>query len=257
MTEQEKAAETCVRIKPRARKSIHKVILEWFEKQQRGKVLDAPAGYGHLSLRLKQMGYDVTAGEIEPEIFAVQELPCIYTNLNRHIDAPDDAFDYVCCVDGLEHMTDPYEAVKEFARVLKPGGVGVFSIPNYTNIERRFKFLLRGYFTKPVSYERYLNEGANLFNFHNSPITITILEFMFTINGLEIVEIRQNAPKFKQYLLLPFVALLWIGTLFSSRRSRKKHRTDLTLNKRIILGGNNLIVITRKSARSPGHFESL
>jgi ubiquinone/menaquinone biosynthesis C-methylase UbiE len=122
MTEQEKAAETCARIKPKARKSIHKAILQWFQTQQRGKVLDAPAGYGHLSLKLKEMGYDVTAGEIEPEIFAVQDVRCIYTNLNTYIDAPDNAFDYVCCVDGLERMTDPYESVQEFVRVLKPGG---------------------------------------------------------------------------------------------------------------------------------------
>jgi hypothetical protein len=78
---------------------------------------------------------------------------------------------------------------------------------------------------------------------------------MFTINGLEIVQIRENAPKFKQYLLLPFVALPWIGTVFSSDKSRKRHRTDLTLDRRIILGGNNLIIITRKSAPSPHRVE--
>lgn len=144
-----------IEIKPKARKSIHKVLLEWFDGQERGTVLDAPAGYGHLSLRLKEKGYKVTPGEIEPEIFAVPDLKCIYTDLNRHIDAPDNTFDYTCCIDGLEHMTDPYRAVREFARVLKPGGYGVFSIPNYTNIERRLKFLFRGYFTKPVSYERF------------------------------------------------------------------------------------------------------
>ena len=237
-------------IKPKARESIHKVVLEWFEKQKRGSVLDAPAGYGHLSMRLKEMGYEVTSGEIEPEIFAVSGLKCIYTNLNRHIDAPDGTFDYICCIDGLEHMTDPYQAVKEFARVLKPGGYGVFSIPNYTNIERRLKFLLRGYFTKPVSYDRFQNEGANLYNFHNSPITITILEFMLKINNLDIVEIKENAPKLKQYLLLPFVLLMWVINLFSPQKSRKKHRTDLTLNKSIILGGNNLIIITGKGVSS-------
>lgn len=235
---------TCV--KPRARKSIHEVLLEWFDGQERGTVLDAPAGYGHLSLRLKEKGYEVTSGEIEPEIFAVPDIKCIYVDLNREIKAPDNTFDYVCCVDGLEHMTDPYQAVKEFARVLKPEGVGVFSIPNYTNIERRLKFLLKGYFTKPISYERYLNEGANLFNFHNSPVTITILEFMLKINKLDIIEIKENAPKLKQYLLVPVVGVFWLINLFRSKKQKHKHRVDLTLNRRIILGGNNLIIITRK-----------
>lgn len=235
---------TCV--KPKARSSIHKAILDWFETQRRGLVLDAPAGYGHLSLKLKQKNFDVVAGEIEPEIFAVPDMKCIYVDLNSQIKAPDNTFDYVCCVDGLEHMTNPYQAVKELTRVLKPGGHAVFSIPNYTNLERRLKFLFRGYFTKPVSHERFEREGANLYNFHNSIVTITILEFMFKINNLDIVEIRENAPKVKQYLLLPFVMLLWLAELFQTAESKKKHRTDLTLKKRVILGGNNLIIITRK-----------
>ena len=73
-----------------------------------------------------------------------------------------------------------------------------------------------------------------------------ILEFMFKINRLDIVKIKKNAPKVKQYFFLPFVALMWAVDLFRLGESKKRHRTDLTLNKNIILGGNNLIVITRK-----------
>src|SRR5208337_4501439 len=110
-----------------------------------------------------------------------QGIECAYTDLNRKIDAADNSFDYVCCVDGLEHMTDPYRAVEEFARVLKVGGIGVFTIPNYSNIEKRLKYLLNGYLTKPKTADDYRREGSNLFNFHNSPLTITILDFMFAI----------------------------------------------------------------------------
>ena len=81
-----------------------------------GTVLDAPAGFGHLSMKLRDMGFDVVRGEIDPEIFSVPDLDVVYTDLNRRIDAADGAFDYVACVDGLEHMTDPYTAVAEFAR---------------------------------------------------------------------------------------------------------------------------------------------
>jgi SAM-dependent methyltransferase len=243
---QKMATEADQEVRPKARDTIHYDIIEWFRDKKRGSVLDAPAGFGHLSLRLTEMGFQVVCGEIEPEIFRVKDLTCTFTDLNRHIDAPDESFDYVCCVDGLEHMTDPYQAVKEFSRVLRRGGYGIFSVPNYTNIEKRMKYLLNGYLTKPVGMERYRKQGS-LFNFHNSPLTITILEFMFSINGLEIVEIRKNAPKNKQYLLLPLVAVIKFANLFGSRRHREKHRTDLTLHPNVILGGNNIICITRKS----------
>ncbi len=237
---------TAAEVKPKARPSIHTAILGWFADQRRGKVLDAPAGFGHLSMNLRDMGFEVTCGEIDPEIFKVPGMDVVYTDLNRRIDAPDGAFDYVACVDGLEHMTDPYTAVAEFARVLKPGGTGVFSIPNYTNIERRICFLFRGVFTKPVSNEAYENCGRNLFNFHNSPITITILEFMLRINGLQIVEFKQNALKLKQMLWWPLVAMMRLINCVRSDRKRKELRTDLTLDSKVILGGNNLIVIVRK-----------
>ena len=186
---------------PKARDSIHKVIIDWLSTQPKGKLLDAPAGYGHLSMKLKELGYEVVCGEIEPEIFKVKEIECIFTDLNRNIQAPDESFDYVCCVDGLEHMTDPYRAVEEFSRVLKPGGVGIFSIPNYSNIEKRFKYFLRGSLTKPKTVEDYNKSGRNLYNFHNSPLTITILDFIFGINKLKIEAILRDKIKIKAVFL--------------------------------------------------------
>lgn len=237
------------KVVPKARKSIHQTILRWFEGRERGTLLDAPAGFGHLSMKLAGMGYDVTAGEIDPDIFAVEDMKCIYTDLNARIEAADDTYDYVCCVDGLEHMTNPYRAVEEFARVLKPGGHAVFSIPNYSNIERRLKFLFYGYFTKPLSLERFHDEGSNLFNFHNSPLTITILDFMFQINHLEVMEIKENQPKKKQYWLIGLVALFWLISVCRGEKSKRKHRPDLTLSRRVILGGNNLIFILKKGEK--------
>jgi len=237
-------------VKPKARESVHDAILAWFAEQSRGTVLDVPAGYGHLALRLAELGYDVTCGEIEPEIFAVPDLRCIRTDLNERIDAADAGFDYVCCVDGLEHMTNPYRAVEELARVLKPGGYAVFSVPNYANLEKRFKFLWHGYLTKPASRAQYEAAGRTLFNFHNSPLTVTLLAFMFEINGLELVDMRRNDFKPKQLLFLPLVWLMRLAAGCASAAHRRKQRTDLTLRSEVILGGNNLVLITRRGKGS-------
>ena len=237
-------------IVPKARGSIHKVIIDWLSKQQKGKLLDAPAGYGHLSIKLSALGYDVVCGEIEPDIFKAKNLKCIFIDLNKEIQAADESFDYVCCVDGLEHMTDPYRAVEEFARVLKPGGVGVFSVPNYSNIEKRLNYLLRGYLTKPKTVEDYRKAGETLFNFHNSPLSITILDLIFSINGLRVEAILRDKLKRQQYFLLPLVLALKFVAYLSSERSRRKYRYDLTLKDEVVLGGNTLIFITRKLAKT-------
>lgn len=234
---------------PKARGSIHQVVIDWLATQPRGKLLDAPAGFGHLSMRLKELGYDVVCGEIEPEIFKAKDIKCIFTNLNREIQAPDASFDYVCCVDGLEHMTDPYRAVEEFSRVLKPGGVGIFSIPNYSNIEKRFRYFIKGSLTKPKTIKDYEKAGSNLYNFHNSPLTITILDLIFAINDLRIETILRDKIKKKQYFFLPLVLVMKMAAVLSSDRSRRKNRYDLTLRNEVILGGNTLIFILRKSKK--------
>jgi SAM-dependent methyltransferase len=233
-------------IVPRAMPSIHDAIISWFSAQKRGTVLDAPAGYGYLGVHLRDMGYDVTCGEIDTKIFKDKDLRCIYTDLNEKIDSPDGAFDYICCVDGLEHTTNPYKAVEEFARVLKPGGVGIFSMPNYSNIHRRVKFFLNGYLTLPLSFEEYLKSGRNLFNFHNSPLTITIIDLIFKINGLKVEGILRDTVKWKQYFWFPLVFLLKLHSWFQSDSKWKRHRYDLTLRNDVILGSSTLIFITRK-----------
>jgi SAM-dependent methyltransferase len=237
-------------LKPKARARIHEVLLKWFAEAPRGRLLDAPAGYGHLSLHLKDMGYDVVCGEIQPEIFKAAGMTCVYADLNRRIDAPDATFDYVCCVEGLEHMTDPYRAVEELARVLKPGGCGVFTLPNYSHIEARARFFFRGYLAKPKTIDDFARAQGRLFDLHNSPLTITLLDLMFAINGLTIERILRDKVKTRQYVLWPLVLMLKSVALFSSPESRRKHRSDLTLRDEVLWGGNTLIFITRKRPSS-------
>ncbi len=233
-------------IAPKAMLSIHNAIISWFSEQKRGKILDTPAGRGYLGVHLRDIGYDVTCGEIDTKILKVKDLRCIYTDLNQTIDSPDDTFDYICCVDGLEHMTNPYKAVEELARVLKPGGFGIFSLPNYSNIHRRMKFLLNGYLTLPHTFEEYIASGRNLFNFHNTPLTITIIDLIFKINGLEVEDILRDTVRWKQYLWFPIVFLLKLHAYFQPNSKWKRHRYDLTLRNEVIFGSSTLIFITKK-----------
>jgi SAM-dependent methyltransferase len=42
---------------------------------------------------------------------------------------PDASFDYIICTEVLEHTTQPFDAVKELHRMLKPNGLLFFSVP--------------------------------------------------------------------------------------------------------------------------------
>lgn len=46
------------------------------------------------------------------------------------IDVPDQTFDAVLCTEVFEHIPYPIEAIKEFSRILKPGGTLILTAPS-------------------------------------------------------------------------------------------------------------------------------
>lgn len=46
-----------------------------------------------------------------------------------NIDLPDSSVDFFTCFETLEHVSNLDSAIKEFARILAPGGIGFFSTP--------------------------------------------------------------------------------------------------------------------------------
>lgn len=61
-------------------------------------------------------------------------------------------YDLVLCLDVLEHLVDPWQVVDECARLLRPGGTIIASIPNMRTAVVLWKLLVKGEF-------EYANEG--------------------------------------------------------------------------------------------------
>jgi len=47
----------------------------------------------------------------------------------RHIPEPDVSFDVVMCIEVLEHLPYPVETLREFRRLLRPGGTLILTAP--------------------------------------------------------------------------------------------------------------------------------
>lgn len=57
------------------------------------------------------------------------------------LDLPfeDDSFDIILCNHVLEHIEDDTKAISELYRVLKPGGMGIFQIPQDLSLEKTYE----------------------------------------------------------------------------------------------------------------------
>jgi ubiquinone/menaquinone biosynthesis C-methylase UbiE len=165
----------------------------------------------------------------------------------------DNSFDYALCVEGLEHIENPANAVREFARLLKSRGVLIISIPNIMNIEERLKWLVSGYTShfKPLSAGA-LKEiskdyaGMEEIALHVNPIGYSEIRYLLEKNGFELQQVYFDKPKKNIWLYFPVTALIKVFALFSSKKKRRERWTDELNSREVLLGGNTLIFKAQK-----------
>jgi 2-polyprenyl-3-methyl-5-hydroxy-6-metoxy-1,4-benzoquinol methylase len=99
------------------------------------RVLEVGCGLGFFSERLQSRGARVLACDIGPGLVEKTRLrvgcECRVADALRLQDAfGTESFDVVLSSECIEHTPDPGAAIRQMARVLKPGGVLALSTPN-------------------------------------------------------------------------------------------------------------------------------
>lgn len=121
--------------------------------QKASRVLDIGCGFGVTGAYLKslQMADEVCGIEIVPT--AAQEAKkvldeVVVLNLDQSSSLPfsESSFDLILCLDVLEHLVDPWSAVKLLTKYLKPSGAMIISVPNMRNFRVVLPLLLWGKF---------------------------------------------------------------------------------------------------------------
>ena len=230
-----------------ARVETHEKIIQFLQSERRGKLLDVPSGTGILSSKLKELGFECCCCDINPEMFKAQGMEFKVADLNKSVPLETNHFDFITCVDGMEHLENPHNAIREFKRLLKKGGKLFIAIPNYLSIERRMKFLLTGSFTKPVSQKMFKERfNCNTAMMHINFVSYPILRFMLESNGFHIIKLDIDRPKPKMILLSPITALIKLYCWFWPKKAKERYWLKETLSKEVLLGGNTLIIIAEK-----------
>jgi SAM-dependent methyltransferase len=102
------------------------------------RILDVGAG-----------GRRITPGIVTFDAFAGPEVD-IVGDIHQ-MPIPDDSFDCVFCTGTLEHVRDPWRAVREIHRVLRPGGLVHIDVP-----------FIQGYHADPTDYWRFTLDGLKV-----------------------------------------------------------------------------------------------
>ena len=164
-------------------------------------------------------------------------------------------FDYVTCIEGIEHIENPQAAVREFARILRAGGHLIVSTPNILNIEERLKWLFYGYTShfKPLSREHLENLRRDYgameeVALHVNPVSYSELRYTLEKYGFEIRGLYRDKPKKNLWVYWPVVAIVRLLGRLTPARKRSERWTDELNSNEVLLGGNTLIVHAVKKA---------
>jgi SAM-dependent methyltransferase len=223
----------------------NKVVADLLQRHlSRGRVLEVGAGSGELSHLLREKGYHVEAADIDPSQCDFPDIDIRKCDVMEGLPYPDEVFDAVVAMEFIEHMEDPFRAVREFNRVLSPGGLLVLTTPNYGNVETRLRYLVQGTLPRALPIELSPPDRGRAHH-HVSPFSVMRLKYLLMNNGFEPEHLTTCLPKKKSWLLAPLAGLILfiVYGLWSSERREKYHISDQV---KTLLGGRSLVWLSEK-----------
>lgn len=125
------------------------------------------------------------------------------------IPEPDESFDAILCVEVFEHIPHPVEALREFSRLLKPGGRLILTAP-FCSMTHFAPYHFYTGFTR-YFYDHYLPRF-----------------------GFEIAE-RQPSGSYFHYMAQEIRRLPEMGTRYGARRSRSPQSLALRAASAVLL----------------------
>lgn len=182
-------------------RSVAATVAQYVGKE--AAILDVGCGQGQLSAVLQANGYTALHGcdwlpEAEvanaPEDFAYCEVDLNAQGLAAYGSA---SFDAIVCSDVLEHLENPAAMLREFARVLRPRGRVIVSLPNAFNVFERISWLVTGNST------RYKREMTTSEFGHISVLPENVLKSLAARAGLRLTATSGGSAYLDNYFILP------------------------------------------------------
>lgn len=165
---------------------IHRARIRRIERLvgQPGSVLDIGCGPGWFLNSMRQRGW-TTRGTERSVSAARQAREAL--NLDVRAEELDDLllegsrFDAVVLWHVAEHLQDPGAAIRDIARLLRPGGIAMIGVPNFGSLEA--KIAKAGWF--------HLDVPRHLYHF-----TPSTLKALIEDAGLKVEQVTRSAPEY-------------------------------------------------------------
>lgn len=164
------------------------VMFSLLPKSNGGTLLDVGCGVGTISLELQKRGFEVNGidfSSVAVEKAKEKGINAIECDVDKvGIPFGDSYFDVVWAGDIAEHVFDPIFLLSEMARVVKPTGKVLLTVPNAMNLIKRTYTFITGKSPQSGAYRR-LGQCK-----HHTLFSLELLEYMLNKAGLSRYHIR-------------------------------------------------------------------
>jgi len=131
--------------------SMRDAVWALVESDLAGAVLDLGSGGGgwlrRLATRRDRLSRVASVDLVDTGASKVPDVEFHLADLSTaRLPFDDGAFDWVFCIEVIEHLANPRHLVAEAARCLKRGGTFVITTPSNDSIRSRLSLLTRGYY---------------------------------------------------------------------------------------------------------------
>jgi SAM-dependent methyltransferase len=216
------------------------------------KILDAPCGEGELAIELAAQGLEISGADVEsnlsaPASAAIRDFRI--ADLNAPLPWPDAIFDLIACVEGVEHLENPFAFFREAHRVTRPNGYFVITTPNIASIRSRVRYFGSSLYTQDP---RPLDESARHPLHHIGLRPFWQWRYALHTAGFRLIEISYTHIKPISYLYTLYAPWIALYTSIAFRkekdpRQRARNREiQRALTSASLLLGENILLIAQR-----------
>lgn len=115
-------------------RTIPSRVIKLLSVKEGGRLLDVACGTGMLLTKARERGLECYGIDISEEAIKQTsgkvEATLEIKDVNEGLPFPTEFFDYITCVESLEHFQNQVFVIREMARTLKAGGKVIITVPN-------------------------------------------------------------------------------------------------------------------------------
>lgn len=227
-------------------KNTHEAVFGLIRKDLHARIVDIPSGTGAFILKLKDQGYkNVLALDVK-NILEIDHEDFMIGDMNTRLPLENASVDSLVCIDGIEHIHNQFDFVREANRILKDGGEFILSTPNTSALRSRWKWLLTGHHHKCTVP---LDENNPNALHHIGMISFPEMRYLLHTNGFTIQDVTANRIKLVSWIYALIVPLAYLVTSWAYYKEGRKEKTSninrevkKTMFSKPVLFGETLIV---------------